>query len=380
MTLQTKRTFFPTVFCIILAVFTFSNCSSSDPEITPSNLQLEFDIATDGSGDIVVTATADNATSFEIDFGVTSRPILKTNAGIGIHSYIASGDYEVTVKAIGSKPSLSITESETITVDVFFAIPTTGYSTPTSYVGMDAVWADEFDGTSLDPSNWTPEIGRGSNGWGNNELQYYRKENTEVTDGYLVITAKKESFMGADYTSSRLITKDNQSFKYGRIDIRAVLPKGQGIWPALWMLGSNFSTVGWPKCGEIDIMEMVGGSPTSTGKNNTVHGTLHWYDEIQSRNVCTCVPGGSHILSSGLFADKFHVFSIVWNETTITWYVDDVEFHVINITPSHMTEFHEEFFFIFNIAVGGNWPGNPDGTTVFPQRMAVDYIRVFQNQ
>ncbi len=380
MQLRTKHTFLLTLFFIVLAVSTFSHCSSSDPEITPSNLELQFEIATDGSGEVVVTATADNATYFEIDFGVVSRPPIGTNAGIGYHTYAESGEYEVTVKAIGSKPGLFITETETISVEVFFPIPTEGYETPTSYEGMDAVWADEFDEPSINTSNWMHEIGRGSGGWGNNELQYYRQENTEVTDGYLVITAKKESFAGADYTSSRLITKGKRSFKYGRVDIRAVLPKGQGIWPALWMLGSNFSTVGWPRCGEIDIMEMVGGSPSSAGKNNTVHGTLHWYDEIQSQNVCTCVPGGSHTLSSGLFADKFHVFSLVWNETTITWYVDDVEFHVINITPSHMTEFHEEFFFIFNVAVGGNWPGSPDGTTVFPQRMVVDYIRVFQDQ
>lgn len=379
MTVQTKRTFFPTVTFIVLAVFTFSNCSSSDPEVLPSNLQLSFSIATDGSGDVIVTATADNAISYEIDFGVTSRPILKTNAGIGIHTYLETGDYEVSVKAIGSKSSLSITETETITVDVFFAIPATGYSTPTSYDGMVAVWADEFDGTSINLDNWKHETGRGSNGWGNNELQYYQQGNTEVTDGKLIITAKKQSVGDANYTSSRLITKDKQSFKYGRIDIRAVLPNGQGIWPALWMLGSNFSTVGWPKCGEIDIMEMVGGSPTSTGKNNTVHGTLHWHDEVQSQNVCTCGQG-DYPLPSGIFSDEFHVFSIVWNETTITWYVDDVEFHVINITPSHMEEFHEEFFFIMNVAVGGNWPGSPDASTVFPQRMAVDYIRVFQPQ
>ena len=139
-------------------------------------------------------------------------------------------------------------------------IPQLGNTSPSSYPGMSLVWADEFDGSSLNQNFWSYETGNGTNGWGNNELQFYRTENTGIQDGCLVITAKKEPYGGKEYTSSRIITKNKKQFQYGRVDIRAALPKGQGIWPALWMLGANYDTVNWPACGEIDIMEMIGGN------------------------------------------------------------------------------------------------------------------------
>ncbi len=247
--------------------------------------------------------------------------------------------------------------------------PLGGYETPTSYPGYTLAWNDEFSGAALNTSDWTYELGGG--GWGNNEWQYYRAENTSVANGYLTIEARQENFGGRNYTSSRLITKDKQSFRYGRIDIRAVLPEGQGIWPALWMLGSNISTVGWPRSGEIDIVEMVGGS----GREDTVHGTGHW-----DNNGSNASYGGDYTLNSGTFADEFHVFTIEWDSSVIRWFVDDVQYHALSITSAGLSEFREEFFFIFNIAVGGNWPGYPDGSTVFPQRMLVDYVRVFEKQ
>lgn len=249
-------------------------------------------------------------------------------------------------------------------------IPTSGFISPKSYPGMNLIWEDEFEGTALKSEFWTQETGTGQNGWGNNELQYYRPDNTSFKDGHLVITAKKESFGGREYTSSRIITKDKRQFRYGRVDIRAVLPKGQGIWPALWMLGSNFSTVGWPACGEIDIMEMVGGK----GRENTVHGTVHWEHDGSRAEY-----GGNYKLSSGTFADEFHVFSIVWDAQSIRWLVDNKEYHVIDTSPAQLDEFRRTFFFIFNVAVGGNWPGSPDATSTYPQHMIVDYIRIFQS-
>lgn len=254
---------------------------------------------------------------------------------------------------------------------VAVTIPTGGATSPTSYDGMNLVWEDEFEGNALNPANWTHETGRGQNGWGNNELQFYSSQNTSVQNGYLVITAKKENFSGAEYTSSRIITKDKREFRYGRIDIRAVLPKGQGMWPALWMLGANFSEVGWPACGEIDIMEMVGGN----GRENTVHGTVHWLAAGQRAEF-----GGSYRLSSGTLADQFHVYSIIWDAGRIRWLIDNKEYHVIDTTPAELDEFRRQFFFIFNVAVGGNWPGSPDASTTFPQHMIVDYVRVFQAQ
>jgi beta-glucanase (GH16 family) len=224
----------------------------------------------------------------------------------------------------------------------------------------------------LNESYWSYEIGTGDNGWGNNELQYYKKENTIVKDGFLTITAKKESFGGKAYTSSRLVTKDKKEFKYGRVDIRAALPKGQGIWPALWMLGANYTTTPWPACGEIDIMEMVGGD--NIDKNNTSHGTVHWQDGAGKYATYS----GKQVLPSGILADNFHVFSIIWTEKSIVWLVDDKKFHEIDITPADLSEFREDYFFIINLAVGGNWPGSPNAATVFPQKFVVDYIRMFQ--
>ena len=250
------------------------------------------------------------------------------------------------------------------------SIPSSGFTSPNTYPGMTLVWQDEFEGNSLKTEFWSHETGTGQNGWGNNELQYYKPENTSFQDGHLIITAKKEAFGGKEYTSSRIVTKDKKQFRYGRVDIRASLPKGQGIWPALWMLGSNFSTVGWPACGEIDIMEMVGGQ----GRENTVHGTVHWEHDGSRAEY-----GGNYKLSSGTFGDKFHVFSIIWDAQSIRWLVDDKEYHVIDTRPGQLDEFRRNFFFIFNVAVGGNWPGSPDSSSTYPQHMIVDYVRVFQS-
>jgi len=245
-------------------------------------------------------------------------------------------------------------------------ISNVGYTTPLTYPGMTLIWQDEFDGTSLNTNDWTYETGNGNSGWGNNELQNYQDgtNNAIVADGRLTIEAKKQ---GSNFTSARLKTQGKQSFQYGRVDIRATLPQGQGVWPALWMLGESFSSVGWPACGEIDIMELVG------HEANKVHGTVHW-DNLGSHAEF----GGNKTLSSGIFADEFHVFSIIWDSQKITWLMDDQQYHVIDITGGQLSEFHEEFFFIFNVAVGGNWPGNPNSSTVFPQKMMVDYVRVFQ--
>lgn len=288
---------------------------------------------------------------------------------------IAESDETFTVAFSGITGALLNTSSVTVTIenddtDTEFTIPETGYTTPTNYPGMTMIWSDEFAGEELNEDYWTFETGNGQNGWGNNELQYYRQDNTLLREGYLVIEAREENFAGFNYTSSRLITLNKFDFQYGRIDIRAVLPEGQGLWPALWMLGTSIQQVGWPACGEIDIMEMIGGGP---GRDDTVHGTLHW-----SQNGEHVFTGDGITITGDNFQDAFHVFSIRWDAQQVRWYIDDQLFHSIDITDPEMSEFHEPFFFIFNVAVGGNWPGSPDGSTVFPQRMIVDYVRVFQ--
>ncbi len=253
-------------------------------------------------------------------------------------------------------------------------IPDEGYVSPISYPGYQMVWSDDFNGDRLNEEFWTHEIGTGSNGWGNNELQYYQPDNTYIHENeYLIIEAKQQSVSGSQYTSSRIITSDKASFKYGRIDIRAALPKTQGIWPALWMLGESFWSEGWPSCGEIDIMEMLGHQP------NRVYGTAHWGPDFSQRQL----KERSIFAEQGTdFHSRFHVFSIVWEEDRIEWFVDERSYNVL--TPADMNgfdyPFNDEFFFIFNVAVGGNWPGSPDVSTVFPQFMVVDYIRVFQKE
>lgn len=244
----------------------------------------------------------------------------------------------------------------------------TGYSTPLSYPNYSLVWSDEFNGQAIKSTNWTFEIG--NSGWGNNELENYteRIENAFVSHGNLIIEARAEVFGGSNYTSARMITRAKKSFKYGRIDIRAKLPTGQGIWPALWMLGSNIGTVGWPACGEIDIMELIGKSP------NKVYGTLHWGASVASHQSS----GNNYTLSSGIFNDQFHVFSMVWDANQIQLFVDDNPAYFTKNINDNALPFNNDFFFIFNVAVGGDWPGSPDGTTQFPQRMIVDYVRVFQ--
>jgi len=245
-----------------------------------------------------------------------------------------------------------------------------GYNTPKTYSGYSLVWADEFDGTELNMSNWSYDVGRGDWGWGNNELQYYQSgtKNAQVKNGKLIITARKETVGDAEYTSARIKTQGKKSFTHGRIDIRAKLLKGQGLWPALWMLGENITSVGWPACGEIDIMEMVGQTP------NKVYGTAHWGTQPPST-----WKSKEYFLPSGNFSDEFHVFSIIWVKDKIQWYVDDKLIHTIGSADVNVNyPFNSPFFFIFNVAVGGAHPGNPDINTPFPNTMEVDFVRVFQ--
>ena len=252
--------------------------------------------------------------------------------------------------------------------DTAIQVTTEGYVSADSYAGKTLVWSDEFNGDEIDLNNWTYDLG--AHGWGNQELQLYTSssENSYVHEGNLLIVAKDD---GPMYTSARMKSIDLQEFQYGRIDVRAVLPKGQGIWPAIWMLGANYPSAGWPACGEIDIMELIGSAP------NYVHGTVHFgndYSQHQHTGQGTGIPFGQ------TFADEFHVFSIDWNEQGITWLLDDEPFYSINqnVTGSQNYPFDNPFFFILNIAVGGQWPGYPDESTEFPQFMAVDYVRVFQ--
>ncbi len=358
-----------------MLLFILMSCiACSDEEIKISNepKNLVIDVRIENETDVILQASAENTVNYEFRLGSNEEPEEINSTGDFQHTYYQEGDYKIDVRAVGA---LGRYLREIIHVQIVFSDNDVdvnqGYTTPMEYKDYQLIWNDEFDGSSINNDYWVFETGTGCPhlcGWGNNEWQYYREQNAWVEDGVLTIEARKENFDGSQYTSTRMKTQGKKSFQYGRVDIRALLPKGQGIWPALWMLGNDITSVGWPACGEIDIMEMIGGS----GRENTTHGTLHWDN---GGHVYT---GSSYTLDNGVFADEYHVFTIIWDESSIRWFVNDIEFHEILITPTHMTEFHQEFFFIFNVAVGGYWPGYPDHTTVFPQQMRVDYIRVFQ--
>jgi beta-glucanase (GH16 family) len=241
------------------------------------------------------------------------------------------------------------------------------------------VWNDEFNGqngAAIDSSKWTAEVGGW--GWGNSELEYYtnRVDNAHQSGGSLVIKAIKERYTGSDnvtrdYTSARLITKNKFSATYGRFEARIKVPYGQGIWPAFWMLGTNIDSVGWPACGELDIMENIGKEPS------IVHGTIHGPGYSGGNGVTSSYS----LPKNERFADAFHTFAMEWEPNVVRFYCDGILYKTItpaSLPAGRVWVFDRPFFMILNLAVGGNWPGNPDATTVFPQTMLVDYVRVYQ--
>ncbi len=230
--------------------------------------------------------------------------------------------------------------------------------------GWNLAWSDEFNGTSIDTSNWKFETGGG--GWGNNELEYYtnRSDNARIENGNLVIEGRKESYNGASYTSARLKSQGLRNWTYGKVEARMKLPAGQGIWPAFWMLGENISQVNWPACGEIDIMEHI-------NNESLVHGTIHW-DNNGHAYYGTASPN--------IDVTQYHVYSVEWNASSIKWFVDGTQYLEANIANNinGTDEFHKPFFILFNLAIGGDWPGSPNSSTAFPAKMYVDYVRVYK--
>ncbi|MEM7081713.1 MAG: family 16 glycosylhydrolase [Pseudomonadota bacterium] len=237
------------------------------------------------------------------------------------------------------------------------------------------VWADEFDGTELDQTKWSYMIGNGQlygiPGWGNNELQYYTSVNDTVADGVLTITAKNDGFAGYNYTSTRIRSLNKGDFTYGRIEMRAKLPTGQGMWPAFWMLPSANAYGTWAASGEIDIMEQTGDQP------DRVFGTIH-YGGMFPENVFT---GNATNLPAGTATD-FHTYAVEWQAGEMRWYIDDVLYATQNAwyttNGNFPAPFDVDFHMLLNLAVGGNLPGPPDGSTVFPMEYVIDYVRVYE--
>ncbi len=271
------------------------------------------------------------------------------------------------MKRIPSGHSVSLLAALVLGALAFSAGPACG--------AWQLAWSDEFDGASVDPTKWTYDIGNGSGGWGNNELQYYtsRATNVYVANGLLHIVARKEvpKYNGFDYTSAKLKTQGLFSKKYGRFEFRARLPQGQGYWPALWMMPQDSVYGGWAASGEIDVMENRGSTPTITG--GTIHYGGSWPDNVYS--------GADYVFPGGGVATDFHNYMLDWDARSMRWYVDGVLYQTQiswwSAGGAYPAPFDQPFYLIMNLAVGGNYGGNPDGTTVFPGEVQVDYVRVY---
>jgi len=231
-------------------------------------------------------------------------------------------------------------------------------------LGWKLVWNDEFNGTSVDLTRWEYEVN--GDGGGNNELQYYTANpaNSLVQNGSLTIRAQRESYQGKQYTSARMRTRNKGDWKFGRVEVRAKVPYGRGMWPAIWMLPTDWEYGGWPMSGEIDIMECLGQDPW------TIYGTIHFGQSVAAHQQL----GGKYTRSGESFAGDFHLYAIEWDSTSIQWYVDGMKYY----SAQKSSPFDKRFHLLLNVAVGGNWPGSPDEFTSFPQTMTVDYVRVYQ--
>ncbi len=312
--------------------------------------------------------------------GAVSGPARGTGGGVG-DSSVASED--AGVGAVPPGPDSDATTQVGADDASAASSPDSGVAGPADSAvasdlpGWKLTWSDEFngpDGSAVDPTKWKHDVG--GTGWGNNELEYYTDgmQNAVVQGGNLVVTATTQgasqykcSYGTCKYTSARLLTQGLFSQQYGRFEARAQMPTGKGLWPAIWALGDNISTVSWPACGEIDFMETIG---TDIQTN---HGSLHMPSNYG--------PSGTYKLPNGAsYADDFHVFAFEWEPGTIRFYVDDMlyETQTSKVPSGDTWEFEHPFFLLINVAVGGQWPGSPDGTTTFPQTLKVDYVRVYQ--
>jgi Glycosyl hydrolases family 16/Calx-beta domain len=388
----------------LLLLFLINSCSKSkignsstpsdNPTITINNDQQERDTVATSNFTFIVSVSSPSAKAITFQYatqdgtakagtdytavsGNLTIPANQSNVSINVP---VQGDslrenaktFYITISnAVNATIGSANKGTGTILCDgTYIPVDSTGYSTPLNYPGYTLVWHDEFNESSLDDSSWNYDTG--GDGWGNNELENYTNssKNCFITNqNYLVIEARNEALGSNDYTSARIQTEGKRQFQYGRIDIRAKLPTGQGLWPALWMLGSDISTTQWPACGEIDMMEVLGQQPNKT------YGTLHW-GQVGTGGLSE---GGNYTLPSSDFSTEFHVFTTIWNADSIQWLVNDTAYFTARRTDIIGSyPFDQPFFLIFNVAVGGNWPGSPDGTTTFPQRMIVDYVRVFQ--
>ena len=336
---------------------------STTKEITvvKGSIEVAFTLTVDTENPNYVNLANTSVGTFDSFKWVYRNKVIE-NQSNAVAYFPYSGNYEVELQLV--KNGVTYSSKQTVSI---------ASNDPDYYSKFSLVWSDEFDGNAVNTNNWTFETGSG--GWGNNELQNYTAgDNAEVKDGILTITARKvnDSKVAGSYTSTRMITSGKKEFTYGRMEIRAKLPSGTGIWPAIWMLGGNIGSVGWPACGEIDIMEYVGYQP------NIIHATVH-----TSAGYGGNGSGSSKTLESA--EEEFHIYGLIWTEKEMIFYTDTPENVTHRYAPSNKTAenwpFDKPQFFILNVAVGGNWGGAQGvDNTIFPQSMEVDYVKVFQEE
>jgi beta-glucanase (GH16 family) len=282
-------------------------------------------------------------------------PLLSPSGGGGVINVGTTSRHPVTVgPGLAGKPSL------TLHTAIFLALGTACAQSPDK-PGWKVLWSDEFTDAAINTSKWSFEVGPVNV---NSELEYYSNaaKNAFVENGSLVLRAVKENVGGRNYTSAKMTTRMKGDWLYGRIEVRAKLNSGKGIWPAIWMMPTDNAYGGWPSSGEMDIMELLGHQPAK------VYGTVHWNSGGHQQQ------GSSKNLATGTFADDYHVFGYEWESGHQRWYIDDE----LYFSTAKGQPFDKRFYLILNVAVGGGWPGNPDATTPFPNDMSVDYVRVYQ--
>ena len=352
---------------LMIMFLSFLSCSSDggsdnteSNNLKPSNLSITgLAVGTDsnnpngdGSGKVDFTITATNATSYKV---LVNNETLELTQNTFSYTFTKNGTnaFSIIISAYNAAGFTSTTYSIKVYV----------------YKELQLVWQDEFNQDGVpNTSNWGYNTGVGDNGWGNNESQYYtdRLDNAKVENGLLKITAKKEDYQGSQYTSARLLTAGKFDFTYGRIDVRAKLPSGGGVWPAIWMLGSSISSLGWPAAGEIDIMEYVGNNPgkiSSAIHTTSSSGATINYKAVSISNETT----------------EFHLYSMVWTADSLTFMLDDVAYYTYNpATKNPQTwPFNDKQFIILNIAMGGTLGGAID-TNFNTSTMEIDFVRVYQ--
>jgi len=337
------------------------NTNSATKIITITSSDLTVSFTTEIIGSFPNYVNLENTTQGEYDSFKWIYRDLEVENEMEYSAYFPiAGNYDIELQVSKNNEIYSATETITIAQD-----------DPDYIENMILVWSDEFEGTAINTSNWTFETG--ATGWGNNELQNYTNgDNATLSDGKLIITTNKvdDNETVGSYTSTRMITSGKQEFQYGRIEIKAKLPSGRGIWPAIWMLGSNFGSAGWPACGEMDIMEYVGYDP------NTIHSTVHTPSGFGEN-------GNGSSVTLTTCEEEFHVYGLIWNDQELIFYIDEPENVTHTYSPSTQNDdtwpFNQSAFFILNVAVGGNWGGVQGiDNSIFPQTMEIDYVRVYQ--